>query len=452
MRDSYSLVLHDDTPHSNNPEMERLLAAHVIYNLLTSSRFFVSDSQIVGTRNFRKLLRHNTTIRKMVEDKLVVVLVRKEWKEFDEWDKDNQDSEFYWDTIQSSFIRNEKMRTTKEFYSIKHELKFLEENAATENWDYREISDNFTNLLRGNLTSCLAQDRLGDTLYERVKSLVDQEIDEKPKGDSLGTTFVENKLLTGLPSEGFVLSDEQRSFLRSCYIGPYAANLPHAKGLLPHYTDDLAEAFEIMRGCKLESSEPETKKIRERSLESSFLVEGLLRLTPDDIHEVRDGLAFKQFTTLSVKENGRMQEFAEILVVYQELIFDIEKKIVKRLDPSATLAYQDTPLQSTVRWFTGETASACVGEAVSFAINDAEGHLKDVTDSLIGLGVQQIFGRVKRWVRIDEKSTELRKVHTTIAARKQLEKDYDEKIVHNEHLDETSGSRNISEVYLDGSQ
>ncbi|MCB1352099.1 MAG: hypothetical protein KDK03_05135 [Rhodobacteraceae bacterium] len=452
MRESYSLVLHDDTPHSNVPEMERLLAAHVTYNLLTSSHFFVSDNQIIGTRNFRRLLRHNTTIRRMVEAKSIVVLVRDKWDWHPQWESDTKDAAFYWDAIQNSFIRNGKMRTSPDFYSIKHELEFLEKNAATDSWSYRSISDNFSRLLRNNLTSRLAQEQLGDALYERVSSLIDQEIAEKPAGDSLGTTFVQDKLLTALGSEGILLSDQQRSFLRSCYIGPYAANLPDAKRLLPQYTDDLAEAFDIMRGCKLEWSEPETETIKARSLRSSFLVEGLLQLTPDDIDQVRDGFAFKRFNALSANENDRVEAAKEISLAYRELRSEIEEKIVKRLDPSATLAFEDNPLQSTIRWFKGDTASSLGGEAVSIAINHAAGALLNATIPLVGFAAEQIFGRIKKRQGIDERSRGRRDVHAIDEAIERLGETYEEKILHLERLDETGGKRKISEVYLPGSK
>ena len=452
MRDTYSLVLHDDTAHSNDPAMERLLTAHVIYNLLTSHRFFVSDSQIIGTRNFRKLIRHNSTVREMIENKSIAILVRDKWDWHPEWESDTKDASFYWEAIQNSFVRNGKMRTSKEFYSIKHELRFLENNAATENWSYREVSDNFSKLLRDNLTSPLAHDRLGDVLFGRISSLIDQEISEKPAGDSLGATFIQDKLLAALKAEGVPPSAEQHSFLKSCYVGPYAANLPNTKRLLPQYTDDLAEAFDIMRGCKLDWTKPETTTIKSRSLKTSFLVEGLLRLTPDDINQVRSGFAFKRFNSLSSNESDRVEAAKEISLAYRELRSDIEEKIIRRLDTSSTLAFDDNPLQSTIRWFKGDTASGLGGEAVSIAINQAAGAFLNTTIPLVGFTAEQILGRIKKKRGLDERSKGRRDVHEIEDALERLGDTYKDKIVHLERLEENAGKHKISEVFLPGSK
>ena len=452
MRDSFSLVLHDDTAHSNDPALERILAAHVIYNLLTSNRFFISDSQVVGTRNLRQLLRHNTTIREMVESKLIVFLVRGEWRFHPGWENDTKNAEFYWDAIQYGFIRNEKMRTEPDFYRITHELKFIQDHATTETYEYQNISDNFSRLLRQNITSKYAVDRLGEAVFERIQELLKQEISEKPSGDSLGTTFIQEKVPTSLEAQGVLLSDDQKRFLRSAYIGPYAANLPDSKNLLPQYTDDLAEAFDIMRGSKLEWSDEEVKQIKARSLKSSLLVEGLLRMTPDDIHRVRDGHAFKKFNRLTSKGNNDPKIVDEIGLAYVSLQNDINEQIVRRLNPSATLAYDDSPLKSIFRWFKGDTANDLGGEAVSVAINQTAGALVNATVPMVGFAAQQIVGRIRKKYGVDERSRG--KMDRDMVAYQigKFEDSYEEKIAHFERLDAMGKERTISEVYLTGSE
>lgn len=448
-RKSYSLVLHDDTSYSNGEKFERLLAAHIIYNLLTSERFYISDSQVVGTRNFRNMLRNNDTIKEMVKAHSIVFLTRETWEWHPEYNNDTKDAESHWEAIQNSFIRNEKMRTSHNFYSVKDDLKFLNDHAKTEEWRYQDISNNFSDRLYESLTSNFARAKLGELVYTEVCDIANQEIAKKPKDDRLGATFAEKKLVQALQKKGIPLVGQQIQFLKDCYKGHYAKNLPDAMGLLPHYTDDLAGAFDIMRGFKLEWSEPETTTIKERSLKSEFIVEGLLRLTPDDIERVRRGHAFRRFNELSVNDNDKVKAASEIALAYGELCTDINERIVNRLGLPASLISEDNALQSKVRWLKSDTGTGLIGEAVSIGMGYALGPVLDVSSiPLIGFIAQQIFGEIKRRCGTDDRSMGRRDVHIIDEALLQHSETYKEKISHEEHLDPTAGNRKISEVLL----
>lgn len=328
---SYALFADGNTSFSFDNKRKSTLKTLFKSTLLFENRILLSDSQVIGNKNFRELLSEDADFLNLFDQESLIIGIRDE-ADFPvinrKHSKDlipNPDLSQVLDTFIAFNKCNwvsDKMDAKKR-YANKNDLDTIFDLASHERYKIKEVGIRFSDDVINIFTTDQVRKDLGDKLSEAIHKFAlekraTQESDGYNKKGGFGIAFFQNELENLLKKDGF---DSWLQFEKSILdfaLAPYLTSFPKLLKANPRYLEDHQRRLSIVRGNPIV-----TKEVYSTTDYKTYLSrykEGLELLTSLDIRDLRSSKEFANYRK-AVSEKNK-DNIVGTLSDYQQLIDD----------------------------------------------------------------------------------------------------------------------------------
>ncbi len=312
---TYTLLADENSRFSKDSNLFKSFKAHVIFNILVNGELTFSDNQIMSSPNLRLLVRNDGLTKMLVKEGQIGLAVR---------NADGTGPQHLHEVFEA-FLQEGKLPEGYRDLRKSPEIDFVQEHGKLIPWGYDAVRNNFTNdceriiIEQGRIAFDAGQ---ADFLHNALR-------EEADRNSGLGRIFLQRDLPEMMEKAGLLAKSEAVAFLTRCSDAVYLSNLPKTIGLQPIYAEEHRESFMLLRGGRYELSDFDDPLDLKPRLTAKHFTEGLNMLDMEDVGQVHESDAFREFHRLN-RDPDRIGSFDNLFVVYGELNRVIEDRIITR--------------------------------------------------------------------------------------------------------------------------
>lgn len=381
MKNPYTLLADGNLRFSTDESYYKAFKAHLLHVLLFNEHMVLSDNQVVGSSNLRRLVSRDGVIRDLFRQKSFSLAVRSNFDGGDEGDVRDLEE------IQRDFLKENKITAEQTVVGNGSELAFMKNNANIIPWKYWDVRNNYTKTCRKTL---IAQFRplLSNSDLDRLVEILDE---ENSRDRGLGRAFLQSRLYETMRTRLSALPENARSVILEATEAPYVSNLPSVLDLTPIYAESHQKSFQILRGTRFEMVDIGEPVDLKASLDYAHYIEGLTRLGVDDIIGIRESRAMRDFWQKQDQEVKDESSTIALQHAYLAVNVCIEKKIIEKF-PELKIS-TGTPERREIRrtWARIESGAAAGLDLFGIALGAV-----GVPTPLMGTGLSYLFELFKK--------------------------------------------------------
>lgn len=336
---SYLLIADESLELSVSEKKKKQLQAHLKHSLLFEDRLLISDSQLIGNRNFRRLIREHDPLIGILNEENFSIAVRNYIDILCPIDGSQEiihspqiddllQGFLSWDKCKWHLFSGEPKETALKEYSQTHDLEFMFGKANKQFYDLSEICSQYTTDVLALFRSDQANQILGESVAQLIHDLAKQKMDGyhnpvSPEG-GLGYAYFTSDLTNDLKKQKQlnIWKSNSNDILKIAQA-PYVTALPKILSCTPIYGQFHKSSVDLSHGIVTA-----TKKIQDDLPYKTRLLryeEGLCQLSPETILKLRESEEFSFYRNRMKNFNGSEESLnlvCESLTYYKNRIDD----------------------------------------------------------------------------------------------------------------------------------
>ncbi|NEO71730.1 hypothetical protein [Moorena sp. SIO3H5] len=335
------MMIADDTLKlSLDNNKKKTLKSHLMNSLLFEDRILLSDSQIIGNRNFRKLIRDNDELINCLTPENFSIGIRDSIDIRTETAGSPQIIEkpniievlqgfISWDKCKWTSSSNDTL--TKENYQKLFDIQYIEGKAKLERYSLGDASATYADDVLRLFDSEIIKQRIGKELCDLIHTIA-REWRESHKSyrypkSGLGMAFFLNDLPTMLKKRHKKnLWKQYQKEIIDIAQASYLTTLPKILNCNIIYGSMHKDKIEISRGLLAKIERIDDDIFYDSWLRLLDFEEGISRLKADDIAKLRESTEYKEYRKKINQFNGSekaLKEVKESLFQYKSLIDEL---------------------------------------------------------------------------------------------------------------------------------
>jgi hypothetical protein len=337
-RSSYLLIADDTIDLSLNKQKKSSLKAHFKHALLFEETIVLSDSQVIGNKNFRTLIEEDSEFAELFNKNNFSIAMR-DCMDFCPYIKNEPLKVIYDPTlaeILEGFVSWNKNnwgnnKKTKLRYAADHDINIISQKATIGRYDLKEINKVYSNeaidIFTADNVQAILGNKISTKVYELSKAKRDYYVSNFSPQGGFGIIYFKQQLKDEFIKAG--LQKEWRAYgnkIIEIAQAPYLTALPKVFNANPVYGAMHKRSIELLKGTL-----PKSRIIGNvRHYESRLLrfEEGINRLSTASIYKLRESSEYKEFRKAIFHYNGSESTFQNVLFTLEEYKNRVDDEIL----------------------------------------------------------------------------------------------------------------------------
>ena len=328
----------DTTPHyASSSRYYKEMRARLVLGVIFNDNMVLTDSNAITSRNIRRLISEDDLFRELALSGYFKIAVR------DSFSGRFSNGEFL-QSAEQEFRSRGKIKW-KVGDSDRRALEILDKNSPLVHWDYRSVSQFYTERCEALLES---SSKIPEAILNHIKMAVS---DYKSKRDGiLERRMVYYDILNKNGKYYIEMNDSESKSVLEIFNGPYFCAIPHALGLSPIYAKRDAPAIRMVRHEKGYNFSPISDLYSYNTFfDAELMSSGLNLLDIEDIKRINGSLNMREFNSIRRNPSGSewVRGFRELFHV---IVVDIESCIIKKIPAikSSSLKQRRMSIQTSI--------------------------------------------------------------------------------------------------------